>query len=219
MKKLMTILLAATMPLAAAAQSGIKELWHDKSTRGFELTLKGFVAPWGGYHETLEPSRHFKDCSGGAAIILSYRVNKCLSIGGSWEQFITKDKPHGFVAFPLTGMIIPLAANIKVNFMESKKLSPYFLAVVGLDIAGNIGSECPVYCNSDISPNYSRYPDNNGYPPEARIFHVSPSIGCDFPVAKWCTLFTEIRADWVPDYSFMVSVGAGVTFMLNNKNK
>ena len=61
MKKLMTILLAATMPLAAAAQSGIKELWHDKSTRGFELTLKGFVAPWGGYHETLEPSRHFKD--------------------------------------------------------------------------------------------------------------------------------------------------------------
>ena len=70
-----------------------------------------------------------------------------------------------------------------------------------------------------MPPNHSRYPDNNGYPPEARMFHVSPSIGCDFPVAKWCTLFTEIRADWVPDYSFMVSVGAGVTFMLNNKNK
>ena len=123
------------------------------------------------------------------------------------------------LVFPFTGMIIPLAANIKINYMESKKLSPYFLAVVGLDIAGNIGSECPGYCDSDMPPNHSRYPDNNGYPPEARMFHVSPSIGCDFPVAKWCTLFTEIRADWVPDYSFMVSVGAGVTFMLNNKNK
>ena len=66
MKKLMTILPAAMLSLAAAAQSGIKELWHDKSTRGFELTLKGFIAPWGGYHETVEPSRHFKNVGFGA---------------------------------------------------------------------------------------------------------------------------------------------------------
>ena len=60
MKRFTTILLATMLSLAAFAQGGTKDLWHDKSTRGFELTLKGFIAPWGGYHETVEPSRHFK---------------------------------------------------------------------------------------------------------------------------------------------------------------
>ncbi len=33
------------------------------------------------------------------------------------------------------------------------------------------------------------------------------------------TLFTEVRADWVPNDSFMLSVGAGVTFALHKKKK
>ena len=48
MKRFTTILLATMLSLAAFAQGGTKDLWHDKSTRGFELTLKGFVAPPGG---------------------------------------------------------------------------------------------------------------------------------------------------------------------------
>ena len=48
MKKLVTTLFATLFMFTAFAQGGTKDLWHDKSTRGFELTLKGFIAPWGG---------------------------------------------------------------------------------------------------------------------------------------------------------------------------
>ena len=109
MKRLTTILLAAMLPLAAFAQGGTKDLWHDKSTRGFELTLKGFVASWGGYYEDLEaPSRHFKEIGGGGAMILSYRINKCLSIGASWDLFIS-DNLHGYLYY----FILPQAINIR----------------------------------------------------------------------------------------------------------
>ena len=213
MKKLMTILLAATMPLAAAAQSGIKELWHDKSTRGFELTLKGFVAPWGGYYENLEePSRHFKEVGGGGAMILSYRINKCLSIGASWDLFIS-DNLHGYLYY----FILPQAINIKYNYLEREKFSPYISVTVGWDLCNGLIEMGDDYTYMK-DPNYDRYPDS-GYPPDPNYFHVSPSLGFDFPVAKWCTLFTEVRADWVPNDSFMLSVGAGVTFALHKKKK
>ena len=215
MKKLMTILPAAMLSLAAAAQSGIKELWHDKSTRGFELTLKGFVAPWGGYYENLEePSRHFKEVGGGAAGTISYRINKCLSIGASWE-FILTNNWHGCPS-PLA--IIPMAGNIKYNYMEREKFSPYISITVGFDACGGFNNGMSDDYTYMKQPNYDRYP-GSGYPPKQNYFHVSPSFGFDFPVAKWCSLFTEVRADWVPDDSFMLSVGAGVTFALHKKKK
>ena len=212
MKRLATILLAAMLPLSAAAQSGTKDLWHDKSTRGFELTLKGFVAPWGGYHETLEPSRHFKEVGGGGAMILSYRINKCLSIGASWDLFIS-DNLHGYLYY----FILPQAINVKYNYLEREKFSPYISVTVGWDLCNGLIEMGDDYTYMK-KPNYDRYPDS-GYPPDPNYFHVSPSLGFDFPVAKWCTLFTEVRADWVPNDSFMVSVGAGVTFALHKKKK
>ena len=210
MKRLVTILLAAMLPLSAAAQSGTKDLWHDKSTRGFELTLKGFVAPWGGYHETLEPSRHFKEVGGGGAMILSYRINKCLSIGASWDLFISNNL-HGYLYY----FILPQAINVKYNYLEREKFSPYISVTVGWDLCNGLIEMGDDYTYMK-KPNYDRYPDS-GYPPDPNYFHVSPSLGFDFPVAKWCTLFTEVRADWVPNDSFMVSVGAGVTFALHKK--
>ena len=212
MKRLVTILLAAMLPLSAAAQSGTKDLWHDKSTRGFELTLKGFVAPWGGYHETLEPSRHFKEVGGGGAMILSYRINKCLSIGASWDLFIS-DNLHGYLYY----FILPQAINVKYNYLEREKFSPYISVTVGWDLCNGLIEMGDDYTYMK-KPNYDRYPDS-GYPPDPNYFHVSPSLGFDFPVAKWCTLFTEVRADWVPNDSFMLSVGAGVTFALHKKKK
>ena len=209
MKRLVTILPAIMLSLAAFAQGGTKDLWHDKSTRGFELTLKGFIAPWGGYHETVEPSRHFKNVGFGAAIILSYRINKCLSIGGSWD-LIASNTGHGFIPSP-----IPMAGNIKYNYLEKKKFSPYISMTVGFDVLGALNDQFAE--KSHDKQNLERYPDTNGYPPAPAYFHVSPSIGCDFPLWKRCTLFTEVRADWIPDDSFMLSVGAGVTFALHKK--
>ena len=215
MKRLVTILLAAMLSLAAFAQGGTKALWHDKSTRGFELTLKGFVAPWGGYYENLEePSRHFKEVGGGAAGTISYRINKCLSIGASWE-FILTNNWHGCPS-PLA--IIPMAGNIKYNYMEREKFSPYISITVGFDACGGFNNGMSDDYTYMKQPNYDRYP-GSGYPPKQNYFHVSPSFGFDFPVAKWCTLFTEIRADWIPDDSFMLSVGAGLTFALHKKKK
>ena len=213
MKRFTTILLATMLSLAAFAQGGTKDLWHDKSTRGFELTLKGFVAPWGGYYENLEePSRHFKDVGGGAAGTISYRINKCLSIGASWE-FILTNNWHGCPS-PLA--IIPMAGNIKYNYLEREKFSPYISITVGFDACGGFNNGMSDDYTYMKKPNYDRYPDS-GYPPDPNYFHVSPSLGFDFPVAKWCTLFTEVRADWIPDDSFMLSVGAGVTFALHKK--
>ena len=215
MKRLVTILLAAMLSLAAFAQGGTKALWHDKSTRGFELTLKGFVAPWGGYYENLEePSRHFKEVGGGAAGTISYRINKCLSIGASWE-FILTNNWHGCPS-PLA--IIPMAGNIKYNYMEREKFSPYISITVGFDACGGFNNGMSDDYTYMKQPNYDRYP-GSGYPPKQNYFHVSPSFGFDFPVAKWCSLFTEVRADWIPDDSFMVSVGAGLTFALHKKKK
>ena len=214
MKRLTTILLAAMLSLAAFAQGGTKDLWHDKSTRGFELTLKGFVAPWGGYHETLEPSRHFKNVGGGGAMAISYRINKSLSIGASWEFIITRDW-HGFLPI-IPFAIVPVAVDIKYNYLEREKFSPYISIIVGWDMCNGFTDGMSDDYTYMKQPNYDRYP-GSGYPPDQNYFHVSPSFGFDFPVAKRCTLFTEIRADWIPDDSFMLSVGAGVTFALHKK--
>ena len=212
MKRLTTILLAAMLSLAAFAQGGTKDLWHDKSTRGFELTLKGFVAPWGGYYENLEdPSRHFKNVGGGGAMILSYRINKCLSIGASWDFFVSNDW-HGYLYYA----ILPQAINVKYNYLEREKFSPYVSVTVGWDMCNGLTDGMSDDYTYMKQPNYDRYP-GSGYPPKQNYFHVSPSFGFDFPVAKWCTLFTEVRADWVPDDSFMLSVGAGLTFALHKK--
>ena len=184
MKRLTTILLAAMLSLAAFAQGGTKDLWHNKSTRGFELTLKGFIAPWGGYYENLEdPSRHFKNVGGG-----------------------------GIIPFA----IVPVAVDIKYNYLEREKFSPYISIIVGWDMCNGFTDGMSDDYTYMKQPNYDRYP-GSGYPPDQNYFHVSPSFGFDFPVAKRCTLFTEVRADWIPDDSFMVSVGAGVTFALHKK--
>ena len=216
MKRLVTILPAIMLSLAAFAQGGTKDLWHDKSTRGFELTLKGFVAPWGGWHETLEPSKHFKDFGEGGAMILSYRINKSLSIGISWDYF-NAYAMHGFYTYIPILNVLPKAGNIKYNYLEREKFSPYISVTVGCDLlfyATNTNYR--TYLHTHYKPNYDRYP-GSGYPPYTKRYHISPSAGFDFPITKWCTLFTEVRADWVPDNCFMLSVGAGVTFALHKK--
>ena len=180
MKRLTTILLAAMLPLAAFAQGGTKDLWHDKSTRGFELTLKGFVAPWGGYYENLEdPSRHFKNVGGGGAMAISYRINKSLSIGASWEFIITRDW-HGFLPI-IPFAIVPVAVDIKYNYLKREKFSPYISIIVGWDMCNGFTDGMSDDYTYMKQPNYDRYP-GSGYPPKQNYFHVSPSFGFDFLV-------------------------------------
>lgn len=200
-KTLILPVLLSALSLQAFADGGVGDLWRDRSTRGFDFTIKGFIAPWGSYYETLRPSRHDARIGGGGALVASYRINKCLSFGVSWD-FIASNVAHG-------GYVFPTGGNVKFNYLEREKFSPYVSLTMGYDWWG-------VFVDSvddsgwKYGPNYDRYP-GSGRPPLPESFYVSPSLGLDFPL-KRCVLSAELRVDWVPDDSAMASLGFGVTF-------
>lgn len=199
-KTLILPVLLSALSLPAFADGGVGDLWRDRSTRGFDFTMKGSIAPWGSYYETLKPSRHETHVGGSVSLVASYRINKCLSIGASWD-FIASDMAHGG--------ILPSGGNVKFNYLEREKFSPYVSLTMGYDWWGMViygVDESEWQCK----PNYDRYP-GSGRPPVPKPFYVSPSLGLDFPL-KRCVLFTELRVDWVPDDSAMASLGFGVTF-------
>ncbi len=115
-------------------------------------------------------------------MILSYRINKSLSIGISWDYF-NAYAMHGFYTYIPILNVLPKAGNIKYNYLEREKFSPYISVTVGWDLCNGLIEMGDDYTYMK-DPNYDRYPDS-GYPPDPNYFHVSPSLGFDFPVAKW----------------------------------
>ena len=56
-------------------------------------------------------------------MILSYRINKSLSIGISWDYF-NAYAMHGFYTYIPILNVLPKAGNIKYNYLEREKFSP-----------------------------------------------------------------------------------------------
>ena len=205
MKRFTTILLATMLSLAAFAQGGTKDLWHDKSTRGFELTLKGFVAPpggkiiydWGG-------SKHIK-FGWGYQVATGYRLNKAISIGIAADAIYSDEMRGSFWLLPTTGYA-------KFNYWESKRFSPYVSLALTYDFLKRI------YSGVAPADPYPPTPDEDSIEKNKLPFlRISPAAGFDFQLSKRWMLSAEVRLDLQPHDIIMPLVGFGATYSFKNK--
>lgn len=172
------------------AQNGEKRntLWRDCSTRGIEFTVKGIVGPAGGWiknHNTDIPpmlENHYGFAYGGG-VILSYRINKCMSVGlglnviGGTKNFVYSSMPYG---------------NLKFNVYDGGKFLPYLSFDIGYDL-GHL-----LFWNKDGLP----YDYNEEYY-LLRYYNgglvLGPAIGVDIPCWQG-SAFVELRSDINLDY-------------------
>ena len=205
MKRFTTILLATMLSLAAFAQGGTKDLWHDKSTRGFELTLKGFVAPpggkiiydWGG-------SKHIK-LGGGYQVATGYRLNKAISIGIAADAIYSDEMRGSFLLLPTTGYA-------KFNYWESKRFSPYVSLALTYDFLKRLYygvAPADTYPPTNKEENTIKY--------KLPFLRISPAAGFDFHLSKRWMLSAEVRLDLQPHDIIMPLVGFGATYSFKNK--
>lgn len=209
MKKTIVALLLLPVALTAASQDmgRRKTLWNDRSTRGFEFTVKGIISPAGGwvinrshYNPAIPPMEdgHYGFAYGGG-VLFSYRINKCMSIGlglnvvGATEHFSYSNLPYG---------------NIKLNVYDGGRFLPYVSVDAGYDVWHTLVQGF----------SYEYDPNNElGYYYNPGIV-MGPAVGMDFPMKKRGSVFVELRTDFVigtgdePISNVCPGIGFGYTF-------
>lgn len=198
---LLFVLLFSVLSVLALPENEKKDvgLWHDKSNRGLEFTMKGVVFPLGIWTHDYY-SEKSESVAAGAELILSYRFNRCMSFGVGFS-FI-----YGGVGS------IPLV-NFKFNVYDGGKFMPYVSLSCGFNSWGLVlDSFVESYHIGEDPPKYDRFPET-GYPKYSDRWFITLNCaaGLDFPLRKG-SLFVELRADYEMPKIIGPGIGFGYTF-------
>lgn len=197
---LLFVLLFSVLSASALPENEKKDvgLWHDKSNRGLEFTMKGVVLPMVWTHD------YYSEKAGptaGVELILSYRFNGCMSFGVGFN-----------LLHALTGSL-PLV-NFKFNVYDGGKFIPYVSLSGGFNTLRFVFDSFrdPIIPGPNNPPKYDRFPET-GYPKYFDSWYITLncSAGVDFPLRKG-SMFVELRADYEMPKTIGPGIGFGYTF-------
>lgn len=172
-----------------------REMRRDKSTRGVDFSLKAIGSP-SGYFSVYNAKGYVPWGVGGEAV-LRYRLNKAFSFGIGLNYIVAAfDRGEN-----RTGSS-SLFLDLKVNFKEKRKFTPYMSLSFGFDWYDMLVNSFGETIWTNPTGVYAKNPFS---------MILTPAGGLDFPLRHGAA-FVEARFDYRITDLYLPSFAVGYTF-------
>lgn len=160
-----------------------------------DFSLKAIVSP-GGFHDVYNAKGYVSWGAGGEAV-LRYRLNKAFSFGVGLNCIVAEFN-HSDNGVGSSSLFL----NMKVNFKEKRKFTPYMSLSFGFDWYDMLANSFGETIWTNPTGVYAKNPFS---------MILTPAGGLDFPL-RHGTAFVEARFDYRITDLYLPSFAVGYTF-------